>query len=685
MLATPYYRFPPSKLVAVMALVVGILLLARSMGLYPIVFADEYVYSKLARLTSLKEANVPGYLYFLIYRLTNACGDQYLGCTRILNSIFFVSAAPFIFSICRKIADEPTSLLVTALSILSPINTYTAYFMPESLYFLSFWVFAFALFNIRNNQTIYYWAFLGILFGVSALVKPHAIFLTPALVIYFFVLQKRRINETPLRRLFIEFALFFIAAIVTKLAVGFGAAGVAGITIFGSGYTSYASDPLSDPGRYLTLLKLAFENAQGHMLALSTLFGVAITTLLLPLTQLSKNDREFPLQKDILFFTLLVFSSLLAVVALFTASVAGHGPYESNSRLHMRYYNFALPLFLLIVAPQASDRATVSTLGRRAIVGLPIMMVILYSAYTQFSPYMPSIVDGPELRGFTFSSNVFYILAALSFSSVALWTYSTGSGAKVFLYLFMPVAVAFSTFFVNQQLRQRLLPDVFDKAGIFTKQYLGHEEISKVVVVGSDLGGLFRSLFYLDNSHATLEAIPRGATYDPATLAEGKEWVLIIGDHALPGDEYFEIPMSGFTLARVRELNIVDFRKASWPGVLARTRGLSSAESWGTWSSSAEVRLEFSTALPRKFTMHLTGHAFGPNVDRDFIAAVGHQKFKFSLGATSEARVFQIDNPSREKVVKIIVPSPTSPKELGISKDDRSLGIGLTRLEITPL
>jgi len=76
--------------------IIFIALLFKNMGLYPSVFADEYVYSKLSRLVPLAAANVPDYIYFAIYRITNISGDGFLECARVLNSLFFVVSAPFI-------------------------------------------------------------------------------------------------------------------------------------------------------------------------------------------------------------------------------------------------------------------------------------------------------------------------------------------------------------------------------------------------------------------------------------------------------------------------------------------------------------------------------------------------------------------------------------------------------------
>lgn len=661
------------------------LLVIRNTGLYPTVFADEYTYSKFSRLLPLEEVNIPGYLYFFTYKVTSLCGDGFLGCARVLNVFFFILATPFIYLIGRKITGEKTALLIAILSILGPINTYTAYFMPESLYFLSFWLFTYFALSIKKELSVSRWVFYGAIFGISALIKPHALFLVPALGIYLLVVQRQSVAEKPVTFLYGKYIGFFAAAISTKLIIGFALAGNSGITIFGSAYTSVVSGSMG-AGHYISIIKLAFENFQGHILALCLLFSVPVGQLLLTSKLFFRRDSESRTSINIALYTSLILFSLLIVVALFTASVSGSGPYESNARLHMRYYNFALPLLLLVAASQLSLNAITTSFKFRAIIGLPIGAAICYAAYTHLAPYTPSFVDNPELRGFTFNSSVFYVLSGVSVFSLALWVYAARSGAKVFLYLYMPLAVCFSTFYVNQELRQRLIPDVFDKAGIFTKQYLSNEDISKVVIVGSEPGGLFRSWFYLDNPKASLEVISKGAAYDLSKLPPDKEWILVIGDHALPDNTFFQHPMNGFTLARASGSNVIDFKKTVWPGVISSARGLSSAEPWGAWSASDVVIFEFSMPLPEKFNVHLTAHAFGPNIGKEFEAHVGDSTIKFILGAADEEKVIAFDNPKRSKILRINVPAPISPKELskGLSSDDRSLGIGFIEMKIAP-
>ena len=156
-------------------------LLLRNTGLF-LTVPDEWVYSKTARLLPPEAAGVPSYLYFLIYRATNLCGAGYLECARALNVFFMVGAMPFIYLLCRTVAGRWVSLFIAVMAVLGPINTYTAYFMPESLYLLLFWVLAWYALRGTEANPLLRGAIMGVIIGLMALVKVHAFFLVPVIV-----------------------------------------------------------------------------------------------------------------------------------------------------------------------------------------------------------------------------------------------------------------------------------------------------------------------------------------------------------------------------------------------------------------------------------------------------------------------------------------------------------------------
>ena len=190
---SPWTRLSaPAAIAGIMALSL-IFLILRSSGLYPSVMGDEYTYDTMSRLMPFSAAYIPNYLYLSIYRLTNLCGDGFFACSRIMNSIFFVAAAPFIYSVARRFCSVPVAVLIVALSMMGPVNSYTAYFMPEAMFFLSFWVCVAYYLSLDGHASVKSWLILGLLMGASSLIKPHTLFALPAfcLCIFFFAYKER--------------------------------------------------------------------------------------------------------------------------------------------------------------------------------------------------------------------------------------------------------------------------------------------------------------------------------------------------------------------------------------------------------------------------------------------------------------------------------------------------------------
>lgn len=127
------------------------------------------------------------------------------------------------------------------------------------------------------------------------------------------------------------------------------------------------------------------------------------------------------------------------------------------------------------------------------------------------------------------------------------------------------------------------------------------------------------------------------------------------------------------------------FKKTAWPGRIEGEQGLSFIEPWGVWSMGEKVAFDFSQALPARFELRLRAHAFAGNAGKDFVARVAGQSVRFQLGASDEDRVLEFSNPAGARTLTIDVPSPVSPQELGMGKDDRRLGIGFAEIRIVPL
>jgi len=118
------------------------------------------------------------------------------------------------------------------------------------------------------------------------------------------------------------------------------------------------------------------------------------------------------------------------------------------------------------------------------------------------------------------------------------------------------------------------------------------------------------------------------------------------------------------------------------------TTNLSVAEDFGRWTDGSPTAFKFTKGLPEHFKLVLTvGGAFGPNQGKTFTAEVGSQSQNFIPSNTvvvPNIVELEFDHVSTD-VLTINSPSPTSPKELGMSADTRKLGISIIKLEILPI
>lgn len=662
-------------------------LLFLNLGLYPQVFSDEYTYSRFSRLSDFSESPIPSYLYLSIYSTVSYCGSGFLGCARLLNAIFFSLSIFFIFFVARKVTNFYFAITICILTMCGTLGGYTAYFMPESLYFLSFWFFVWYLLRINSDRRLE-WVIAGAIYGLSSLVKPHALLIAPALLLYIFYSTYRDRLST-LRSLESIF-LVLSTALAVKFGLGFLLAGKYGLTLFGPTYKSIATSGISAASSSQDTLLLALANLWGHILAISLLYGLPVVLCILAIGGKLQptGDRPIEIQASSQLAKLGVLSlalmiSLVAVTALFTASVSGAGPYESAFRLHMRYYSFIFPLLLIVAAGAASAEVVATKSLKTLSVTLPIALVA-YATVTQLHPFVPGHVDSPDLQGIVFYPALFWVFSILVASSFLVWVFAPRAGILIYLFIATPIAVAVNTHALHSLQRIRLTADVFDKAGLFASQYLSDQELAQTKVIARDAAGLYRTLFHIDNAGTTL-LLANTPDLDVSAVAPDTQWLLVLGDYNLVNAPSFLLQLNGFKLIKIPAATVLMFNTGEWPGVIAKSSGLSTPEQWGTWSDGKTIILTFADPLPERFRLTITGIAFGPNVGQDFNVTVGNENRLIKFSETGSSNQIDIFNPDGAKEILVTIPQPTSPAQLGQGQDQRQLGLGLVKLEINAL
>jgi phosphoglycerol transferase len=538
-----------------------VLMLLRNTGLQPSIFHDEYTYSTFSRLHPLSEAPIPGYLYLWIYSFTNRCGDGFLECARIFNALFFTAGAIFIFLTARKVASGPVAVLAAAFAIFGPLGIYTVYFMPESLYFLGFWIFVWKLMDLNADSGSREWLLTGFLFGCLSLIKPHSLLLIPAVAVYIWVICREQDGGTARRVK--NLVSFGAATAAAKFPIAFLFAGKAGFTIFGPFYNQFADRGTQGPDVYLKLLEFASLSLAGHIMIVALLYGVPLFIAVSIASNSAgggENAPSAPL-KRISLFAVLVALNLILATAAFTGLASSNS--EDKFALHMRYYNFALPLFYIVAGAAMSAKSLNPNLFSRLFLAL-LTGLAAWAACTLMSPFLAGYLHSPEF--YTLQNGLFPVFAAMSIFTLGLCFRRADRGTSLYFCLLAPLFVLSSFDMIEKARSGSLVPEVADRAGLFARNYLSGEERDKLVILGSDIQ---RAAFHVDSPGVVVNWTPGGWKRGAFALPPEKEWILFVGVEPPPGDFFSEaVPMNGFTLARIAGRHPKD--KPAAPGEISR-------------------------------------------------------------------------------------------------------------------
>ena len=134
-------------------------------------------------------------------------------------------------------------------------------------------------------------------------------------------------------------------------------------------------------------------------------------------------------------------------------------------------------------------------------------------------------------------------------------------------------------------------------------------------------------------------------------------------------------------------LRVIRMGSTTLTSGLAST-GLGGPEPWGRWTDGDRVTLRFAAGLPADgFRLMLEMNpAFGPVQGTEIVVTVGSTTRIFA--APTNAGVVTLDFPpglEGADTIALDIAHAQSPKSLGLSDDNRRLGLALVRIEIAPV
>jgi phosphoglycerol transferase len=695
------------------------LLFRNYAGIYPGVL-DEFYYNQFSRLLPISESTYGNYLYLLIYRSTNACGNGFLACVYFLNTAFYLVSAFPLWAIARRYCSQSTSVLIISFILLDPFNYWSGFFMPEAPYVLGFWVFIWALLRASDQGGKWPVFLAGCALGLAALVKVHALFLVPASVMYLIYCAWGK--QSGYRQILTTVGIFLAGVVLMKLGLGFAIAGLPGLGLFGvySGMFTQSAKAIGNVTQvgaisaaasnpYAPLAILLREGPSAfwvNVTPIILLFGLPIAAtfqVLWPSHWRVKGDLE-PNKKlnhdegavvirnkitPLAFLALFQILGLLSVILTFqlVLIVLAMGQVEN----FWRYYAFALPLLLIFggasldaLTNRAAQPLQANWVLRSLLAVLILVVLLIGLRHSMGTPWI----------GMEHKPALYYGTVAVSVLAVLLWIVRPLAGWRVYLWIFIPWVLVISNLGVYKTLKNTRMQPNDSAIGVLINSRLQTSDLEKMLIIQDERSGnhfpqMMENIFFKAPHLAMMQVPINQLEVDLSTLPQEKEWVLLFGNHVLKGEalnlphqEY--LAFGNMTLFGGHGRLNLDFKKADWPGVVWEHEGLfNPPESWGAWSIGENVMLHFKKPLPRKFELLITARAFGPNIGQDFLVGVGPNLTPIRLGAQFSTIKVVIDNPQRLSRLKILVPIPSSPKSLGQGSDERKLGIGIERMQIT--
>lgn len=548
--------------------------IARVWKVMPAVMQDEYVYSIQARYTPFAEQLYPNYLFSWIYNNTLQCGDGFYQCAKSYNAVFFLITLAFVFLIAQKLLSFSWAIAVSTLTAISSISVYVSYFMPESMYFAFITAAVWLTLKAGQNPKLHMWLIAGSMLGLAALVKPHALFSLLAILLFALLVSLRSEAGKAVKA---NISTLAAAAgfLATKFAIGFAFAGVNGLTLFGSAYTSsipavnsgipnkvqnvdlvaqtvsnasvgqiFAAE--SSPQSFFEIL---FTHIPAHISLVMLVGGIPILLSFGVLAGAITKKREISQASQYqLLIGALAFTVPL-IMAAFEAFITTTGD-DHTHRLITRHYEFLFPL-LLIAGANFLKFVEPSLKGRfvQAVVAIACSLIaIIYVAGTVKWDYADSIL----LSGFINSG---WLVPTLSLASIAIsfvWLFNKESGAKALAYGLIPATALFGGISGQLSLHDRVgtEPAFFDTAGQVAKNVLVGIPGEKISVIGQANYLNTTTKFWIDKPNIKDTVLADGAVAQIENFAD-VDYVVLIGNSSITGDNVVLTEGEGYAVVQL--------------------------------------------------------------------------------------------------------------------------------------
>lgn len=528
--------------------------------LYPIVLSDECTYL-LTALFGYDPANfarwgvvpqIPNHLHYAIYGQFGS--TEIYRNAKLLNAALVAATALPVWLLARRYLSPWAAAAFAALTVALPSCTFARYFMPETLFVFGFWWIAWAVLATADRRWGG-WA-VGVGLGVLALVKPHAVGLAAGIALYYLANPGRRVDRA------LAAAGVVASFLIMRAAVAFLLTGQFDLSLSGPAYKGALVVSRLD-------LPALAVNGLGHLAAVFLLVGAPLVVIVHALV-LRPLESHGPKLRRLMLLAVCILAALLAMAVWYS-----HGAHlidpegERITRLHGRYYAYALPLAVLAYVALVVANRDEATHGSRVtsstrsptVATLGIGLVVLAWAVVTFG-YEVGAIDYAELATLARWPNGLIVIGAgmtvafAAYVSARRWQ-SGGARAEAgdgraapripeaAAWSWLPVAwwgavmVTTSAFLLAGPLLGKwFYPMPIDTAMMTdpTLRSLQRRDDGLIVGPHTTRVDIYRAMFHLASRSRGMMVAP-GTTLSPAAIPPDVNWIVLMpgADYAGPG------------------------------------------------------------------------------------------------------------------------------------------------------
>jgi len=533
-------KITPKWIALLIPISLALFSISRVWTVLPSIMGDEYIYSTQARNLPFAEHSYTNYLFSWSMGFTKYCGPEFYTCTKVINSIFFLATIILVFLIAFGLLPFWQSIFAASVAAMSPVAIPVSYFMPETMYFFMMTLAIWVAMIISKNPRWWIWSTLGLVIGLASLVKPHAIFVAPALLVFALLMQRKNGNNANKYSYLNSIVSYVLGFSVGKFAVGFLFAGPSGLRLFGGygspvdaltsaatrGIDSSVPDESLESGLAI-LLEVSTTHLLAHVAAVLLIAGIPLLVSVVSTVRIIQLKGRIDEAQVLAALVVFVTTTMIFVVAVFEAYVTAAGD-DHGDRLILRYYEFLIPIFVVLGFTFANSLE----LSRKArivlgaiVTGFSMFFVIFYPAVFQ-----KQFADSSTMPGIGTNSIAYLILGlAVTISSI-IWIEKPKLGSQIISWLVIP-AVLVSSMLLSQS---RLIETngtaaYFDVAGKASAEVLKLVDGNRILIVGKSRTEVFTVKFWIDRANIRHYVVGEGSVLRE-DLVSGVEYVVVLGD-----------------------------------------------------------------------------------------------------------------------------------------------------------